>query len=695
MRVQTSIARDVLLLVVAAGACLAPTGWLAIPGAAVLVLWLPGRSIVRLLPPLTTGLGVVFLTIALSIVLLPVPLHWLWQVTNDRAAVFVVVLGVNALLLAIAAWRSAEPAAPTAGASDRGAQVVVAAAALWIGGCVAGTYILPELRGGATTPSPHDYIKHHVVLLSLEQYPLPLHNYFYAAEADTPYYYYDYHYLLAAAIRVMTGLRGTIALVFGLTSAATAIAMIGVVYLLAVSCLGSVRAGALAAVCAGVVGAWDVVPRALSAGRPVVTLDAWTGAAWRIHNLATQYMWCPQHVASLLALMVACLGLSRAPLARWWILAAPLIAASLFGSSVYLAMTIFPTAAIWSAIHLRTAVRERRIGGGPAAGALAAIAVLGFALMARQGWHYHVMSARYNSTLTVAWDRMPYAFFGRLVAPGPLANWLDAPWVLLIEFGLGALALPLLAPAVVKRIWADAGMRLLIMTAVLGTAAMLTVRSAISPIDYSFRVSVMPASVVAALLAGALADRAAWRPFAQRLRMPILVIGVALGLPIGAYEAPGTAGRVLIEPPRYGADAGAIAYLRHSTPMSAVVQGHPKYRLLLPQLTDRTMGVLDPDDPDVRVFPPLDPARMRQAFNELSGVFLDANGAAAWATLHRWGVTHVLYGRRELKLGPGSALHDATWFDCVYDDGQAAVYRLKNTAVPTDATRPAQENPPS
>jgi len=159
---------------------------------------------------------------------------------------------------------------------------------------------------------------------------------------------------------------------------------------------------------------------------------------------------------------------------------------------------------------------------------------------------------------------------------------------------------------------------------------------------------------------------------------PIIAAGVLLGLPVGFYEAPVTAIRTFVQPNPERQDAGAIRFLHRDVLIDAVVQGDPRHRLRLVQLIDRQMGVLDPCDPDVRVFYPLEPARMATAFADVERAFSANSPEAAHAPLRSWGVTHVLAGSAERRrFGAMEQFHDAAWFESVYNDGSAAVYRLR------------------
>ncbi len=644
---------------------------------------------------------------AVSFVLLPLPLTALWSFSNDRWTLAAVLGGINALLLL---WRrlasrqelggrqgcrsghiqpgfqqgatvsprpettiSRQPPAP---------RIALAILLLFTGGCVWASLYLPE-AGGRMVPRPaHDYVKHHAVLLSLERSPLPLHNYFYAAERDTGYYYYHFHYLVPAAVRKLTGDRVTIGLSFALTSALLAMVFTAMVHRLAHDWLGGrSRYGAWwAAACVTVVGGWDIIPVVIRTGlgaAPVVVLDSWIPSPWRIHNLMTQFMWCPQHVAGMLIVLLAAMWLRQYPQGAWWLAIGPALALALLGTSVYLAMTVFAAAAVyWASRAMENRLQRGRWGRWLVCGV--ALALLTLLLALPQVFGYLEMSRRGVGGLTMAWPSFDYAFAGRLLAPGPLANWLDAPWVWMVELGIGGLAIALVGSAFWGAAWRDHGLRLLLLSGVAGLTAVYLLRSSHALVDYSFRVSVMPAQVVAALAAAAL-----WMPNGSRLKSRRVLgiiwgIGVTLGLPVGLYEAPMMAVRTRLRGSPEQQDAGAIRFLRHCTPPDAVVQGSPYERVSLLQMTNRCLGVADLENSHVRVFYPLDVARLRVSCESVDRALREPQAGRAATILGAAGVDYVLIGSIERRQGidPVAFEHDGG-LERVYADEEATVFRVR------------------
>jgi hypothetical protein len=109
----------------------------------------------------------------------------------------------------------------------------------------------------------------------------------------------------------------------------------------------------------------------------------------------------------------------------------------------------------------------------------------------------------------------------------------------------------------------------------------------------------------------------------------------------------------------------------------------------LAALTDRQIGVLTPESPHVAVFCPRDRDRMRRACSEVLAAFSAPSGEAAYEKFHAWGARYVLVGIAERsRFGAMPQFADRSRFEQVYNDGNAAVYRL---ATPVSASGPAAE----
>ncbi|MCH8252799.1 MAG: hypothetical protein IID36_10145 [Planctomycetes bacterium] len=682
---HSSTTIDIATLVCAAIGVVIPTPWVSFPAAAILVLWLPGRQIVRLVSCSTGEASDPWMAISASMVLMPIPLAGVWWQSNSRPVVLAAVAATNLALILAARVARSEPVSLEDPISSRRTRTILYLMIAWTGACVFVTTWLPDIGARPAAAPVRDYIKHHAVMWSLGRYPLPLRSVFYSGEPDTPYYYYEYFYLVPAALRRLCADRVSIAFAFGATSAALAACLIATVFRLARSVLRSASGGLVAAALASVACGWDSIAaayRVIMHG-PLVILDSWAPVQWRIHNIFNALLWGPQHVIALLALILCCIWLRTAPVARHWILTAPLLAMAVFGSSVYQAIHFFAAAGLYVVFMFRDAYAGK-ISRNRDAGltrrlmlAVGLITLVGFVLMAGRAWHYHQMSERYDGGLTTQWDRNPNAFFGRMLPPGPLANLLDLPWMLLIDVGLAGVACLLVSRAMWRRIWDDAAMRLLTIISVLGTLAALTIRSNVNRIDYGFRLSVMPAMVLGAICAGEVFAGSDVRPWVRRHGRWIVILGIGIGLPVGLYEGPATALRTLLETKLELDDPGAIRFIRHGTDADAVVQGDPTSRLSSVSGMDRRVGVVSPESAHVVVFRPLDVQRQMQALADVETAFRTESSATAYDRLRGLGVSHVLAGTPERKrYGELRQFEDASLFEIVYKDGTATVYRL-------------------
>jgi hypothetical protein len=656
-----------------------------------LLLWLPGRSILRLLRP-PTAPGREWVSVALSFALMPLALHWLWECSNDRWVLLGVLVAINVLLLVAAARWGGAVLPVSAMFRDRRQAWLLAGMVVWAAGTAFLGYWVPMADGRILSNPSGDYIKHHAVVWSLVNARLPLESIFYAGEPGTPYYYYEQFYLIPATFRIMGGPGVSIAMAFGLASAIGVVVFMMLVFLIARHVLEANGPALLAVACVSVIGGWDVVPttiRFLVSHAPVVVLDSWCPVAWRIHNLLNNYFWCPQHVAAASVLLLCAYLFQQSPRAIWWLVIAPLAAASVFGTSVYQAMIFFPAGGVFALIELSRARRTPGQGAGRFALASVVIAVAGLAIMWPRIGEYREMASRFPGGLTLRWDRFELAFVGRLVAPGPLANLLDAPWMAMIDFGLGGLGCVLIARPAWRRMWTDPGSRLLVLTGGLGVAAMWVVRSDVNAYDYGFRLASIPAMVVTAIAAGFLLVPVMVRPWALRWRRVILVLGIVLGAPVGLYEAPGLALRTLVESKPEAGEAGALRFIRKHLPADAVIQADPS-RVRLPQLIDRPMGVVGPEDPHVTVLCPRNRPRMLAAARQVEAAFKASDDREAHDLLAQLGARYVLVGPVERgRIAGAGRFKCSPWFRMLYDDGQAAVYELVD-AHATSGT-PARE----
>lgn len=692
------MSQDALPLLACVVVCFLPIPLLAVPAGLALLVYLPGLYALRCCRLTATPAGRHWLAIPMSLVVMGLTLGWAWKWSNDRYVLLAVIAAVNGTLL-IAARRFGRDQGPAPAIFDSPVQrCLFAGLILWVGLCVFFCNFLPTPLG--VHHPVGDYVKHHAVCLSLDRAGLPLQNVFFVTHADAPCYYYEGFYLFSATLRILTDRAIPIAATFGAMAGIVASTFVAMVFLIARRLHGSARCALFAAVCASIVGGWDSIPCFLdwiAHGHKVMVLDVWCPIPWRIHNLHNNFFWCPQHNAAALIFLLCCHLLQIEKGRRWWVILAPLAATAIFGTSVHHAITAFVAAAVFVTLELRhRAVRAgtpdtRYIKG------IAAIWLTGLVLMIPRALQYAEMNARYEGGLTVRWDRFPLAFLGRVVPPGPLANLLDAPWLLVLDFGLGAITVVLISRCAWQRLWRDDGTRLLLIAGAIGLLTMWTIRSDVNRYDYGFRLASTFTMVCTALGAGFLLEPDMLRGWARRIRLPVLAIGILPGLPVGLYEAPVMAIRATFQPRAERADRSAFRFLRENTPHDAVVQRLPSATSELVQMTDRLAGVCNPSDSHVNIFRPPPPNPLREAHEEMESAFRTASGRSAYETMRKWGVTHLLVGSAErLKQDAWPQFENNAWFVEVYDDGHARVYRLAEPILsvsPPPPEAPASHGP--
>ncbi len=690
---------------------LAGTRWppIAVPAVWLLVNYWPGRLAAELLgiDRDWDRLGRQVLFVCLSLAVAPLFLHALWTYTHDELALLLSLMGVLFVGQAWVALRRARrrpaPApteAPLRFSDGSGTQIAFLALAAFLAACCLLTQWPTVIDGVALPVALHDYIKHHAVMLSLELRPLPLRNVFYADGFDTPTYYYHLYYLAPATVRVVCP-GVPISLAYGLQQATVATGLIGVAWLM-IKRLTRADAPALwAALFMSVVGGLDVV-MLLVRGSRSITLDAWADPLVRIHNLLTQIIWTPQNTQSLLIALVGAFLLSRIGWRRAWFVLGPLLMTNLIGAGVWVAMGVAVGLLLWTPLTILNAPDTwrgmiRRFGGAAAVGLLMAVfagpLLLGYAEMAR----------RTGRGLTAIWPELPADAWPVLFAPGPLANLVDLPRLMLLEFG-ALLALPLLLP---RRVWrivaADAGWRLLLICAGVALFGFVTFRSTFSYNDFGHKIMLL-AQVCGALLASLVFWRGpapsagrlnTWAPIgpARWVAVGVIFLTVALGSAVGVFQTPLAAIRrwtppdsqfAWLIPERAGvarAEAGLTEFVREDTPRDAVIQPDcgPE-RVYLPQLTNRRLGIAILD-PDTEVFYPRDAAARAATLAEVQAALSQwGNAARAAETLRAHGVTHVYVGVIERERWTPAALEkfsDAAHFEQVYTDSVGAIFRLR------------------
>ena len=696
------------VLVAAAATGYAP---LVTPVTLILLCYLPGRLVVAgfRLAEGWDAAGRGMLAVAVSLVVTPVVLNPLWHYTNQRWPLLIYI------------WLCLVPAAFGAhclrfGTAPLGelrlfdrtrSKIIFGVVAGLVALVAISTYWPTELHGYPVPALIHDFVKHHAVLFSLEQRPLPLGNPFFADNATGPVYYYHFFYLIPASVRVLAP-GVSIELAFGLQAALIGLTLAGMCYLFVKRFTGGDSPAILAALLATVIGGLDVIPIIVMRMR-VVTLDAWADTLVRIHNLLTQIVWTPQNLQGVLVALVGVYVLSVKGWWRGWFVWGPILAASLVGSTVWVSAGILPGLGLFMVGALfaqrrqgRLALQRCLLAGLVGILMLAAIApsILGYLEMAR----------RHAKGLTTEWPYQSNALLGKLAPPGILANLLDLPWVLTLELG-PLLLFPILLPRRIwRRAWNDPGLRLLLLSSVLSLAGFVSLRSHFTYNDFGQKIILVPMLAGVILAACILAPQTrpatllnplGWSLHDQSDRYPRHSLGwfirivLLLGLPVGLYQSPLAAIRryITAESPlrmlahvetlRAAREAGALSFLRHNLPSDAVVQAQPDVRRIkLAQLANKQIGVM-PLEQDTMVFYPADAAAHERALQVIRRVLEQPTASPrCYDILRRHGITHVFVGIVERECWRGlEKFDDQCFFECVYHDAHTAVYALTNDAA--------------
>ncbi len=680
---------------------------LATPAMLLLLCYLPGRYVVA-----GFGLGAnwdaagrVVLALATSLAITPVVLNPIWHLTNAPWPL----LGCVWLLVTLGCWLShALGKSPTPMTESRlfdqtRTKVVFALIAALVAFAAIGTYWPTELRGYPVPALIHDFIKHHAVLFSLEHRPLPLGNPFFADNAAGPVYYYHFFYLIPATVRALSP-GASIELAFGLQAALVGIGTAGMFYLIVKRFTGGDGPATLAALLATAIGGLDIIPVIIMKMR-VITLDAWADTLVRIHNLFTQIVWTPQNVQGVLITLVGVYAFSLKGWWKGWFVLGPVLAAGLIGSTIWVAAGGLPGLAVFILLELATLRRKpalalRRLLGS----SVVALLMFGLALPSLLG--YLEMSRRHAKGLTADWPYQTHALLGKLVPPGVIANLLDLPWLLALEFG-PLLLFPILVPRRIwRRVWDDSGLRLLMLSALVALIGFVSVRSHFEYNDFGQKVILAAMAAGVVLAACILAPQArrpsllnplGWSLHGQSPQRPRRVLGgfiglvLLLGLPVGLYQSPLAAVRRYVpkdsllgvlahdDAQRAAQEAGAGRFLRHNLPSDAVVQAHPfKERLQLAQIARRQIGITVLEQ-DTMVFFPTDATAHQHALEAIAEVLEQPVGAErCHATLRAHGITHVLVGTVERELWQGlDKFADQRFFESVFHDDVSAIYALR------------------
>lgn len=674
----------------------------AAPMLAILLGYFPGYILLRglRLASIWTAGGRVVLSVALSLVVTPILLDVLWRVplaSQLRVIIAAIVIQAFSLWVLRRDSVNANVPEPLPMFESRSTRVITGCVALTVLAATIGPY-WPRRIGDWIAPCAiHDFIKHHAVMSSIARSGLPLDGPFFAAGESGPVYYYHYFYLIPATIRsVASGV--SIELAFALQSAAVALSLAGLVYCVVKRISRSDAKATLAMLLATVIGGLDVVMLVVMR-LPVVTIDAWADHTVRIHNLLNQIMWSPQNVQGLLvgltgAYVLRCKGWWRG---WWW--CGPLFCLALIGASVWVAIPLVVglVAYVLTKIVSQRGTRFRCLMQAAGVGALCILVC----------WPtirgYMMMSQRLGQSLTTDWPHQSNAVLGRLVAPGLLANVLDLPWIVLVEFG-ALIVFPIL---VTRRWWntilADPGLRLLAYSAAASVLGFVLVRSHFDYNDFGQK------GMMVALLFGAVVGGfsvtggrvSRWNPTGWRLERDLsprmrttvrAIVGlcVVCGLAVAVFEAPLTAVRRYIDPDsrwaRLAAEDADIAkterdaYLwmdQNISPGDVLQADWSRRRLPLAQLSGAKIGVTELER-DTKVFCPPDPAEHDRVLKRL---VIEIETGESSQSLHklldRMHISHVFIGQIERANWPRlNRFDDPDLYQPVYQDQAVTIYQI-------------------
>ncbi|MFQ5806508.1 MAG: hypothetical protein ACE5I3_08665 [Phycisphaerae bacterium] len=698
---------------------------LVAPATLVLLCWLPGRYVIAGfgLAGNWDAAGRFVLAVAASLAITPVLLNPVWHFTNTPWPLLAYIwllltvgywlsrLGSGAAGFSPRGWpRRLKPAAREAVLSDAlhlfdrtRTKIVIAGVAALVAFAAIGTYWPTELRGYPVPALIHDFIKHHGVLFSLEQRPLPLGNPFFADDAVGPVFYYHFFYLIPATVRALSpGL--SIELAFGMQAALVGICTAGMFYLIVKRFSGGDGPATLAALLATAIGGLDILP-VVACRMAVITLDAWADTLVRIHNFFTQIVWTPQNVQGVLILLLGAYLLSLKGWWKGWFVLGPILAAGLIGSSVWVAAGVLPGLVVFVLFEVVRQRRQPRLAlKRLLLSAVVALLMLAMALPSVLG--YLEMAHRHGKALTAKWPYQRDALLGKLAPPGVLANLLDLPWMLALEFG-PLLLLPVLLPRRIwQRAWNDAGLRLLLISGGVALTGFVSVRSHFTYNDFGQKI-ILVAMAAGAVLAACLLAPAARRPSPlnplgwslheqtptrpRRMLAAFVGLVLVLGLPVGLYQSPLAAVRRYISkdsPLRMFAHPGALRaeeeegatrFLRDSLPGDAVVQAHwGAQRLDLLQIARKQIGVTALER-DTMVFFPTDAEAHQRTLQTITEVLEQPTPARrCHETLRRHGITHVFVGTVERQLWRGlEKFADERLFERVFHADESTVYALR------------------
>jgi len=643
--------------------------------------------------------GRAVLSVAFSLVVTPILLDLLWRVPiapSSRVVVSAIVIQALGLWVLRRDCVGAKAPEPLPMFESRLTRVIVGWVVVAILVATIGPYWPRRINDWIAPCAIHDFIKHHAVMSSIGRGGLPLDGPFFAAGESGPVYYYHYFYLIPATIRsVATGV--SIELAFAIQSAAVALSLAGTVYCVVKRISRSDAKATLAMLLATVIGGLDVL-MLLIMRLPVVTLDAWADHTVRIHNLLNQMMWSPQNVQGLLVGLVGAYVLGCKGWWRGWCWCGPLLCLALIGSSVWVAIPLIVGLIAFVVTHVvsQRGTRFRCLMQAAGVGVLCILVCLPTIA------GYMNMSRRLGQSLTTDWPQQSNALLGRWVEPGPFANLLDLPWIVLVEFGALAVLPLMVTRRQFKTMLADPGLRLLACSAAAAMVGFVLVRSHFDYNDFGQK-SMMVALLFGAVAGGfSVADGRAsrWNPIGWRLerqlparmRTPMrAIVGlcVVCGLAVAVFEAPLTAVRRYIDPDsrwsRLAAEDADMAkterdaYLwmdRNLNPRDVIQADWSRRRLPLAQLSGARIGVTELER-DTKVFCPPNPAEHERILTRfVSEIQTGAGDQRLCDLLVEMNITHVFVGQIERADWPRLArFENRILFKPVYADATVTIYK--------------------
>ena len=363
---------------------LMPIPAVSFPASVGLLILLPGLQIVRWLGLYASRREgrTIILSVASGLLIMPIFLHWAGLAFGfSRPVAFAVPLLLTIALAGLNTLR------PTAGRSPKPLfesrrQYVLFGVLMLV--LVVGI-IVPYVRGytpaGVYPVEMGDWFKHYGVSWSIRHTGVPpVDIFFYGDPAQERMSYYYYFHLTAATLDYLHGGASSVYHSIIILVITATVSFLLVFYLLARKVLQTTGAALWSLLCVSLVGGLDVIPmiprnldlfKKTFPDRPITWLsyfptdhvDNWAPAPYlRINTLYATFIWVPQHVTALLALIFG-LYLFKAVSNRLRLATvAPFVLLSILGHSTWIAMIAYLCLALYALIEVRRCwqARDRR-----------------------------------------------------------------------------------------------------------------------------------------------------------------------------------------------------------------------------------------------------------------------------------------------------------------------------------------------